>query len=116
MERTVEPGAGAAKEQETHPKDERQELFSELLSCAGYESKLNFTICKRYEGYGFGGCAAEQARLINKIIDPEDWAGVREEMDDSSDRFATLVKKYVDIPELTPATVNGFEMNCRSVL
>ena len=29
-------------------------------------------------------------------------------MDDSFDRFAALVEKYVDIPELMPAIVNEF--------
>lgn len=53
--------------------------------------------------------------MNNKIIDPGDWASVCEEMDNSFDRFAALVEKYVDIPELTPAIVNGFEMNCRNV-
>ena len=32
----------------------------------------------------------------------------REDMDNSFDRFAALVKKYVDIPELTPTIVNEF--------
>ena len=54
------------------------------------------------------GYEAEQASLNNEIIGLEDWVGIREEMDDSFDRFAALVKKYVDIPELTPTIVNEF--------
>ena len=51
---------------------------------------------------------AEQASLNNEIIGLEDCVATREEMDDSFDRFAALVEKYVDIPELTPAIVNEF--------
>lgn len=58
---------------------------------------------KMAEGY-----EAEQARLNNEIVGLEDWVATREEMDDSFDRFAALVEKYVDIPELTPAIVNEF--------
>lgn len=58
---------------------------------------------KMAEGY-----EAEQARLNNEIAGLEDWVATREEMDDSFDRFAALVEKYVDIPELTPAIVNEF--------
>lgn len=54
------------------------------------------------------GYEAEQARLNNEIVGLEDWVATREEMDDSFDRFAALVEKYVDIPELTPAIVNEF--------
>ena len=38
----------------------------------------------------------------------QEWAGIREEIDNSFDRLAALVKKYVDIPELTPTIVNEF--------
>ena len=58
---------------------------------------------KMAEGY-----EAEQAGLNNEIVGLEDWVATREEMDDSFDRFAALVEKYVDIPELTPAIVNEF--------
>jgi len=46
--------------------------------------------------------------LDNEIIDLENWGATREEMDDSFDRFAALVEKYVDIPKLTPTIVNEF--------
>ena len=58
---------------------------------------------KMAEGY-----EAEQASLNNEIIGLEDWVSTREEMDNSFDQFAALVKKYVDIPELTPTIVNEF--------
>ena len=58
---------------------------------------------KMSEGY-----EAEQASLNNEIIGLEDWVETREDMDNSFDRFAALVKKYVDIPELTPTIVNEF--------
>ena len=58
---------------------------------------------KMVEGY-----EAEQASLNNEITGLEDWVETREEMDDSLDRFVTLVEKYVDIPELTPTIVNEF--------
>lgn len=53
-----------------------------------------------------GGYEAEQAELNNAIIGLEDWIGMREEMDDSLDQFLALVKKYVEIPELTTTIVN----------
>ena len=51
---------------------------------------------------------AEQASLHNEIIGLEDWVGIREERDNSFNQFASLVEKYVDIPELTPTIVNEF--------
>ena len=50
----------------------------------------------------------EQASLDNEIIGLEDWVEIREEMDDSFEQFAALVKMYVDIPKLTPTIVNEF--------
>lgn len=58
---------------------------------------------KMAEGY-----EVEQAGLNNEIVGLEDWVATREKMDDSFDRFAALVEKYVDIPELTPVIVNEF--------
>ena len=58
---------------------------------------------KMMEGY-----EVEQDSLNNEITGLEDWVGIREEMDDSFDRFAALVEKYVDISELTPTIVNEF--------
>lgn len=52
------------------------------------------------------GYEAEQAELNNTIIGLEDWIETREEMDDSLDQFLSLVKKYVEIPELTTTIVN----------
>ncbi len=49
---------------------------------------------------------AEQAELNNTIVGLEDWIETREEMDDSLDQFLALVKKYVEIPELTTTIVN----------
>ena len=49
---------------------------------------------------------AEQAELSNTIIGLEDWIETREEMNDSLDQFLALVKKYVEIPELTTTIVN----------
>ncbi len=54
------------------------------------------------------GYEAEQATLNNEIIGLEDWVGTREDANNSVDAFLTLVKKYVDIPELTPTIVNEF--------
>ena len=48
----------------------------------------------------------EQAELSNTIIGLEDLIETREEMDDSLDQFLALVKKYVEIPELTTTIVN----------
>ncbi|MCM1559296.1 MAG: DUF4368 domain-containing protein, partial [Butyrivibrio sp.] len=56
---------------------------------------------KMAEGY-----EAEQAELNNTIIGLEDWIGMREKMDDNLDQFLALVKKYVEIPELTTTIVN----------
>ncbi len=58
---------------------------------------------KMSEGY-----EAEQERLKLEIAVTEEWVEQREEMDSNLDRFFTLVEKYVDIPELTPAIVNEF--------
>ncbi len=58
---------------------------------------------KMAEGY-----EAEQAALNNEIIGLEDWVGTREDANNSVDAFLALVKKYVDIPELTPTIVNEF--------
>ena len=49
---------------------------------------------------------AEQEELNNTIIGLEDWIETREEMDDNLDQFLALVKKYVEIPELTTTIVN----------
>ncbi len=58
---------------------------------------------KMAEGY-----EAEQAALNNEIIGLEDWVGAREDANNSVDAFLALVKKYVDISELTPTIVNEF--------
>ena len=49
---------------------------------------------------------AEQEELNNTIIGLEDWIETREEMDDNLDQFLALVKKYVEIPDLTTTIVN----------
>jgi len=54
------------------------------------------------------GYETEQAALNNEIIGLEDWVGTREDANNSVDAFLALVKKYVDIPELTPTIVNEF--------
>lgn len=52
------------------------------------------------------GYEAEQAELNNTIIGLEDWIETREDINDSLDQFLSLVKKYVEIPELTTTIVN----------
>lgn len=52
------------------------------------------------------GYEAEQAELNNTIIGLEDWIETREDMNDSLDQFLVLVKKYVEIPELTTTIAN----------
>lgn len=49
---------------------------------------------------------AEQAELNKTIIGLGDLIETREEMDDSLDQFLALVKKYVEISELTTTIVN----------
>ena len=51
---------------------------------------------------------AEQARLKTEIAVMEEWIDKQQEDTDNYDRFAALVEKYVDIPELTTAIVNEF--------
>lgn len=46
--------------------------------------------------------------MNNEIIGLKDWVGTREDMNGSVDAFLVLVKKYVDIPELTHTIVNEF--------
>lgn len=52
------------------------------------------------------GYEAEQAELNNTIIGLEDWIETREDRNDSLNQFLALVKKYVEIPELTTTIVN----------
>ena len=51
---------------------------------------------------------AEQARLKTEIAVMEEWIDKQQEDTDNYDRFAALVEKYVDIPELITAIVNEF--------
>ena len=50
----------------------------------------------------------EQARLKTEITVMEELIDQQQEDSDNYDRFAALVEKYVDIPELTTAIVNEF--------
>ena len=58
---------------------------------------------KMSEGY-----EAEQERLKLEIAVTEEWVEQREEMDNNLDCFFALVKKYMDIPELTTTIMNEF--------
>ena len=79
-----------------------------MLMTRAYEDMvLGHLSRERYQKM-VAGYEVEQASLNNEIIGLEDWVGIREEMDDSFDRFVALVEKYVDIPELTPTIVNEF--------
>ena len=51
---------------------------------------------------------AEQERLKTEIAVMEEWIDQQQEDNDNYDRFAALVEKYVDIPELTTTIVNEF--------
>lgn len=51
---------------------------------------------------------AEQDRLKTEIAVMEEWIDQQQEDNDNYDRFAALVEKYVDIPELTTGIVNEF--------
>ncbi|MBQ9251304.1 MAG: recombinase family protein [Clostridia bacterium] len=51
---------------------------------------------------------AEQDRLKTEIAVMEEWFDQQQEDNDNYDRFAALVEKYVDIPELTTGIVNEF--------
>ncbi len=51
---------------------------------------------------------AEQERLKTEIAVMEEWIDQQQENNDNYDRFAALVEKYVDIPELTTSIVNEF--------
>ena len=51
---------------------------------------------------------AEQDRLKTEIAVLEEWIDRQQEDNDNYDRFAALVEKYVDIPELTTSIVNEF--------
>ena len=51
---------------------------------------------------------AEQERLKTEIAVTEEWIDRQQENADHYDRFAALVEKYVDIPELTTGIVNEF--------
>ena len=44
--------------------------------------------------------------MNSTIIGLEDWIETREDMNDSLDQFLVLVKKYVEIPELTTTIAN----------
>lgn len=48
----------------------------------------------------------EQAEMNNTIIGLEDWIETREDRNDSLNQFLALVKKYVEIPELTTMIAN----------
>lgn len=50
----------------------------------------------------------EQERLKTEITVMEELIDQQREDSDNYDRFAALVEKYVDIPELTTAIVNEF--------
>ena len=51
---------------------------------------------------------AEQERLKTEIAVMEEWIDQQQEDNDNYDRFAALVEKYVNIPELTTNIVNEF--------
>ena len=52
--------------------------------------------------------AQEQENLKTEIAVLEEWIETQQEANDSYDRFAALVEKYVDIPVLTSTIVNEF--------
>lgn len=71
-----------------------------------YEDMVLGTLSReRYQKMA-GSYEAEQAELNNAIIGLEDWIGTQEEMDDNLEQFVALVKKYVEIPELTTTIAN----------
>lgn len=73
-----------------------------------YENMVLGTLSKdRYQKMS-QGYEAEQAQLNNTIIGLEDWIETREDMNDNLNQFPVLVKKYVEIPELTTTIVNEF--------
>ena len=50
----------------------------------------------------------EQENLRTEIMALEEWIEAQQETTDNYDHFSALVKKYVDIPVLTPTIVNEF--------
>ena len=71
-----------------------------------YEDMVLGTLSReRYQKMA-GSYETEQAELNNAIIGLEDWIGTQEEMDDNLEQFVALVKKYVEIPELTTTIAN----------
>lgn len=52
------------------------------------------------------GYEAEQAELNNAIISLENWIETREDKNDSLNQFLALVRKYMEIPELTTTIAN----------
>ena len=69
---------------------------------------IDVLMTRIYEDMALGNLSRERYQKMEKGYEAEQARLNNEEMVDSFDRFAALVEKYVDIPELTPAIVNEF--------
>lgn len=85
----------------------RLEDIDKLISRLYEDHVLGTLSDDRYQKM-MAGYEEEQERLKTEITVMEELIDQQREDSDNYDRFAALVEKYVDIPELTTAIVNEF--------